>query len=125
MSNTNPVVTPTLFKYFLGQFTDAIRIEWTANQVTHSAELNAAGVVTHASAEVPADLVLRARYCLEVGLDRGVEGCEYMGVETAEQMFAAIAHRCCSCGKVQPSLDWLSNAGECGVCFVVQMSVAS
>lgn len=121
MTNTEPV-TPVLFRYFLGQFTDAIRIEWTANQVTHAAELNAAGVVTHASHPVPPALALAARDCLAAGLNADVPLTEYQGTESADEMFRQVAARCVCCGVVQPSADWLSNAGDCGRCFASRMA---
>jgi hypothetical protein len=117
------VTAPTLLKYFLCRFTDAIRIEFTVGTVTHSAELNASGHVTHASHEVPECLRLAARDCLDAGLYQDIPGCEYQGVESQDEMFHAVACRCMCCGVVQESMEDLDNDhGECGKCSSDRMA---
>lgn len=124
-TNPNPVVTPTLFTYRLRDDHAAIRISWLAQTgATHSAELNPQGRVTHASAPVPPALQLAARDCLADAGEHSVPCTEFAGYESADEMFRQIAARCLCCGKVQPSEDWLSSAGECGVCFSATMAVA-
>lgn len=91
-NETNPV----LLRFWLSLSGTSVRIEWDH----HSAEISG-DRVTHSTADVPECLRLAARDCLYAAGEYDVPGCEYMGTESAEEMFWQIAGRCCTCGLVQ------------------------
>jgi hypothetical protein len=87
-------------------FADDHDINWQYDQPSHS---------VHAAA-------------CECALDSGeyatTEGATFAGNESYHDMSDACETTCASCGVRQPTLNDLSDDGECGRCFIARQAVA-